>query len=189
MKTNSLKRGLAARQEALQNIKARHLLSCRVSIAALIFIGMMLVSSCQQTSNGQSKVEQKKEQAQAQDTVKPKVSISVNRHYDDKGNLTGFDSTYSSFYTNVHGDTSGLHSFLNDHRLFNGTGMSLFREPFKSPFFNDTLFRFPSVLNPELVQKPDINNHMSMTNKQDSTGTRNHIRENNTEAIHKNDSR
>jgi hypothetical protein len=189
MKTNSPKRDLAARQEAPQNLSSRRLSLYRVLIAAFIFISMMLVTSCQQTSNGQSKVKHKKEQAHVQDTVKPKVSISVNRHYDDKGNLTGFDSTYSSFYSNVKGDTSGLHSLLNDRSLFNGTGMSLFRDPFKSPFLNDTLFHFPSVLNPGLVQKPGNNNHMSMTNKQDSTSTHTHIRKNSTEEAHKNNTR
>src|SRR6266705_2989824 len=44
----------------------------------------------------------------------PKVDIKVNRHYDNEGNIIGYDSTYSSYYSNVPGDTTWVHSPMKD---------------------------------------------------------------------------
>jgi hypothetical protein len=42
--------------------------------------------------------------------IKPKVAIKVNRRFDEKGNLIGFDSTYTSYYSNISGDTAQMDS-------------------------------------------------------------------------------
>lgn len=120
------------------------------------FVLLLLISSCTEKSNGQ----QPGTNLSAQDTIKPKVSIQVNRRYDDKGNLIGLDSTYSSYYSNISGDTSMMDSimkdfdsyFKRDHSLFFNQGMN-------SLFFNDSI-RYPNFFHKDFFQRHyEINDH------------------------------
>jgi hypothetical protein len=112
---------------------------------------LLLISSCTEKSNGQETADRRS--ASAHDSVKPKVSIQVNRRYDDKGNLVGLDSTYSSYYSNVKGDTTKMDSimknfdayFKRDHSLFFNNGMN-------SLFFNDSL-RYPDFFHKDFFQR------------------------------------
>ncbi|MEX2379707.1 MAG: hypothetical protein WD530_03125 [Vicingaceae bacterium] len=95
----------------------------------------LLLSSCQAQ-------EAKKENDKSIDLEKNKqqTNIIVNKEYDDEGNLIRYDSTYSSYYSNIQGDSlmgdSIMKSFRND--LFKHFPMS--RSPFfKSFFFEDSL--------------------------------------------------
>lgn len=58
----------------------------------------------------------------------PKIDSKVTKQYDEKGNLIGYDSTYTEYYSNVEGD-SLLHDslfdrirqqFTNQRRMFGG---------------------------------------------------------------------
>jgi hypothetical protein len=67
----------------------------------------------------------------------PEVKIEVNKQYDDRGNLIGFDSTYTRMYHGQVGDRafmdSVFHEFEPDFRL---------RYPFlEDPGFNDLFFQ------------------------------------------------
>jgi len=62
---------------------------------------------------------------------------------DNKGNVIGFDSTYTSFYSNVDGDTIKMDSLMrNFDRHFNLGKTSFFNRELDSLFFNDSL-RYP----------------------------------------------
>lgn len=99
-----------------------------------MIIGFMLtlfLSSCQAQ-------EAKKENDKRIDLEKnkPQTNIIVNKEYDETGNLIRYDSTYSSYYSNIEGDSlmgdSIMKSFRND--LFKHFPMS------KSPFFESFFF-------------------------------------------------
>jgi hypothetical protein len=112
---------------------------------------LLLIASCTENSKGQQTTE--KSVASAQDSVKPKVSIKVNRRYDDKGNLVGLDSTYSSYYSNIGGDSTKMDSvmrnfdlyFKRDHPLF-------FNQRMNSLFFNDSL-KYPDFFHKDFFQR------------------------------------
>lgn len=72
--------------------------------------------------------------------AKPKVDIKVNRHYDEKGNVIGFDSTYSSYYSSINNDTLKMDSAFRDFdRYFRTQHQALFNKGFNDVFFNDSL--------------------------------------------------
>lgn len=74
----------------------------------LLLIVVMTIFACQQNGKGQSKdnlVLEPNKKIKT-DTLKPNVNIKVNKRFDDKGNMIGYDSTYSSVY--ISGDTIGL---------------------------------------------------------------------------------
>lgn len=99
----------------------------RISLIVLAFI--LILSSC----NGQT-VKEKKE---AIDKNMPKTDIKVNKEYDKDGNLIRYDSTYSSFYSNILNDTIlGDSIFDNFKSQFN---QSYFFS--KKPYFNDFFFQ------------------------------------------------
>jgi hypothetical protein len=142
--------GLFARQKT--NNKIKELLSSiwirlKGSVVLISITGTLLALSSCDRINGQSAdaTDRDKDQAMvASDSLnKPKVNIQVNRHYDDKGNMIGFDSTYSTFYSNVEGDTvkmdSLMHSF--DH-YFDRNHASFFNRQLDPLFFEDSL-RYP----------------------------------------------
>jgi hypothetical protein len=112
----------------------------------LLIAGILLtLSSCQEKTNEQNSTDQKKSHsAVTQDSLhKPQINIKVDKHYDNKGNLTGFDSTYTSFYSNVKGDTVKMDSLMNSFDLyFNRNHSSFFDKQFNTLFFNDSL-RYP----------------------------------------------
>ena len=102
----------------------------------------LIISSCQM--KGQRGEESKKEATAFRDSLnKPKVNIQVNKHYDTKGNVIGFDSTYTSFYSNIDGDTLKMDSLMRSFdRHFNLGKTSFLSRDFDSLFFNDSL-RYP----------------------------------------------
>ena len=142
-------RGLSARQKITKNFS-----NGRFSLHPFwMFVAVALaISSCQ--TNGQHDAESKKETAARLDSLnKPKVNIKVNKHYDDKGNVVGFDSTYTSFYSNIDGDTArmnGLMRSFDSH--FNLGTTSFFGRDFDSLFFKDSL-RYPDFFHNDFFLK------------------------------------
>jgi hypothetical protein len=72
-------------------------------ILGLVFFGL---ASCQS--------QDKKQLGQNKAKNMPHEESIVHRKYDEKGNLIGFDSTYTSYYSNIAGDTIFLDSTLGD---------------------------------------------------------------------------
>ena len=123
--------------------------------AAWIFLvaASLIVTSCHEKSNGQPGKEPLGKNSAADSLYKPKVNIKVNRHYDEKGNVTGFDSTYTSFYSNMDGDTGRMDSLMNRFDLFfNRDHASDFNMNFNSLFFTDSL-RYPDFFHNDFFMK------------------------------------
>jgi len=64
-----------------------------IAIACLAVV--FQISSCQ----GQDEKQKGKEKP----AVNPQTNISVNKEYDESGNLIRYDSTYSYYYSNIEG--------------------------------------------------------------------------------------
>ena len=125
--------GLPARQKADPISK-----KVRLSKTLWIFLASLFVmlSSCHESTKGQDN------EALLQDSLsknKPKVNVKVNRHYDDKGNVIGFDSTYTSYYSNIEGDTGRMDSLMKSFdSYFDKKHSNIFRNELHSLFFNDS---------------------------------------------------
>jgi hypothetical protein len=149
MESISKSGGLSARRRATD--KENFPVPCtsdrikRATICLFIAGILLTLSSCHEKTNEQNSNEQRKSHAAlTQDSLsRPQINIKVDKHYDKKGNLTGFDSTYTSFYSNVRGDTVQMDSLMNSFDLyFNRNHSSFFDKQFNTLFFNDSL-RYP----------------------------------------------
>jgi hypothetical protein len=152
MKTLSEMSGLSARRETIDKRSTK---TSRIGIlCAFMFTTMFLLSSCNEKTKGQSNPEKNNHAAVMNDsTNKPKVNIQVNRRFDDKGNLIGFDSTYSTFYSNIKGDTSRMDSLMSHFdRYFQDNHSSMFNNQFNSLFFDDSL-RYPDFFHNDFFMK------------------------------------
>lgn len=107
----------------------------------LLLVTFILVSSCQDKTSGQTSQIGNDTTSVSNDHMgKPTVDIKVNRHYDSAGNLIGYDSTYSSFYSGVEGDPNRLDSAMHDFDTFFKRHHSRdFDREFNLLFFNDSL--------------------------------------------------
>lgn len=67
---------------------------------------------------------------------KPHEEVTVNRKYDEQGNLIEFDSTYTSYYSTYEGDTLNVNTLLNDFpAFFNKEFLNLHSKNMFNPFF------------------------------------------------------
>jgi len=117
----------------------------RVSWLLAVCLSLLFLTACQdkstaQTNDGKSDRGQVATRHKDDSVKKPKVDIKVNRHFDDKGNMVGFDSTYTSYYSSVEGDTTQMDSMFRDfNTYFKKQHRSLFDDHFNNLFFNDSL--------------------------------------------------
>src|SRR5688572_795856 len=167
MKLPLKRAGLSARRKTSYSVRISE-----SSCLALLLVLPLLLSSCHEKTNGQTADDKQKVASAEADSVKqPKVNIKVNRHYDDKGNVVGFDSTYTSFYSNVQGDTSRMDSLMGSFdKYFNKDYSSIFNNEFNSLFFNDSL-RYPDFFHSDYFMKRyELNDHYfrGMMNRMDS---------------------
>jgi hypothetical protein len=152
---------LAARQKVITFPKD---IPKKFSMWVMIVTLATIVSACHEKTNGQNSGEKKFATTKVDSLDKPKVNVQVNRRYDDKGNLIGFDSTYSSYYSNVQGDTSRMDSLMNNFdRFFESNHSSFFRNQFDPLFFNDSL-RYPDFFHNDFFMKRYELNDMYMRN-------------------------
>jgi hypothetical protein len=70
---------------------------------------------------------------------KPLEEYSVNRKYDEQGNLIEFDSIYTSYYSNIQGDTLALDSIMKNFEIY-------FNDHF-SPVTSDNILDLDSTFN------------------------------------------
>lgn len=117
------------------------------------FILTLFLGSCQAQ-------EAKKESDKSIDLEKnkPQTKIIVNKEYDEAGNLIRYDSTYSSYYSNIEGDSlradSIMKNFKND--LYKQFPMS--QSPFfESFFFEDSLSDYDFYKNDFFRQRYQLN--------------------------------
>lgn len=102
-----------------------------------ICLSLLLLTGC----NAQT--EKSKITSTGKDTAsQPKVSWKVNKQYDDKGNVIGYDSTYTWSYSSSSGKNVPVaaDSVMNSFRLqFNQLFPDMFNNSFGSPVWNDSL--------------------------------------------------
>lgn len=108
----------------------------------------------------------------ADSTNKPRVSVKVNKQYDDKGNIIQFDSTYSYVYSSPKGSMRlGNDSVFSSFRsFFEKNHPSLMDRNINNIFFNDSLFKY-DFFNDDYFQKRfELNEKMfgSMYQQMDS---------------------
>ncbi len=101
-----------------------------------------LLTGC---GNAQSteKQQKKEEKTKAENAVKPKVDIKVNKVFDDKGNLIGYDSTYVWSYSNIQGDSVTVDAdtvFSEFKPLFDEQFKGFAMPGFNNLMFNDSTF-------------------------------------------------
>ena len=153
MNSKPFEGGLSARRKTHHNFHQKFARGIRPLGASLIILSL-LFSSCNEKSNGQDRAEVKQEKLHTQDSAsKPKVNIKVNKHYDDKGNVIGFDSTYTSYYSNVKGDTAQMDSLMHSFdQYFKRDHFSFFNDEFDRMFFRDSL-RYPDFFHKDFFMK------------------------------------
>jgi hypothetical protein len=172
MSASTKRDGLSARQKtSLFANKFRYLPNpFWVFLVAL----SLMVSSCQKSSNGQDKTTSK-DTASVKSSHKPEVNIKVNKHYDDKGNVIGFDSTYTSYYSNIEGDTGRMDTLMRSFdRFFDRNHFRSFGNEFNSLFFNDSL-RYPDFFHDDFfLKRYELNDSYfrDMMNRMDSIKNR-----------------
>jgi hypothetical protein len=105
-----------------------------------ILVIFTLVFSCKEKSDS-GYTNLKDSTALEKDSLfKPKVNIEVNRRFDKKGNVIGFDSTYSTFYSNIRGDTAAMDSAMRRfNTFFQKSNPYFFNNHLNPLFFNDSL--------------------------------------------------
>jgi hypothetical protein len=148
MKSFLEKVALSARREANSGATSDLFRAGSLGITIMLFV--LLLSSCHEKSNGQSA---ELKQHRADSLHKPKVNIKVDRRYDDKGNMIGFDSTYSSYYSNARGDTAKMDSLMGSFdRYFREDHSSFFKQQFDPLFFNDST-RYPDFFHNDFFMR------------------------------------
>jgi hypothetical protein len=89
------------------------------------------------------------------DTANPKTSVTVNKKYDDKGNLLRYDSTYSYSYRSPGGRHATIGAdtlYRHFHSYYLGNYDSLFNKKLGDVFFNDSLYKY-DFLQPDYFSK------------------------------------
>src|SRR4051812_3814635 len=114
MNTTKKHSGLSARQNTINSISLKIAVAKQMLFALLTIATALLLTSCQKNSDGQHHKKETTATNTADRVRKPAVNIKVNKHYDDKGNLVGMDSTYSWYYSNIKGDTARIDSLFHN---------------------------------------------------------------------------
>lgn len=138
MKMNVTTSGLSARRKTIVHNK-------------FFFILMLLLplAACHEPSRGQERADK----ITADSMRKPDIKIKVNKRYDEKGNLVGFDSLYSSYYSTAPGDTPNLDSMMNNFEAyFNRSHSTFFNNRMNSLFFSDTL-QYPDFFHQDFFRQ------------------------------------
>ncbi len=73
----------------------------------------------------------------------PQTNIKVNKEFDKNGNIVKYDSTYSSYYSNIKGDTVLRDSIFGNFKThFNQKYFFSTQPYFNDFFFEDTLLGY-----------------------------------------------
>ena len=98
-------------------------------------------------------------QAQALAADTPQVNVRVNKVYDDQGNLVRYDSTYTSVYNGMGGDSLRMDSLMQQFMgQFNRPdGMGMMGPGMNNLFFNDSLLGFDFFHNDFFRKRMELN--------------------------------
>lgn len=89
----------------------------------------------------------------------PKVNVRVNKVYDDQGNLVRYDSTYTSMYNGMGGDSLRMDSLMQQFLGRFGTqgGMGMMGPGMDNLFFNDSLLGYDFFHDDFFRKRMDLN--------------------------------
>jgi hypothetical protein len=125
----------------------------------LMFMSVLFVvfSGCNgQTQKGNTQqANENKDKITISDSLnKPRVSVKVNKQYDDKGNVIKFDSTYSYYYSGSKGALRSANDsvFSSFRTFFERSHPGLMDRNINNIFFNDSLFKY-DFFNDDYFQK------------------------------------
>jgi hypothetical protein len=119
----------------------------KMKTMAITFGSLLLICSC----SGQPQQQKDKHSGLKPGIVvndsanRPRMNVKVNKHYDSKGNLVKYDSSYTYTYS---GKSQNLQPLANDsifrdfHSYFKGNMDALFDRHNDALFFNDSLFEY-----------------------------------------------
>jgi hypothetical protein len=116
---------------------------------------LLLLATCTISCNAQYNQNEKQQKQITVDANKPKISWKVNKKYDDKGNLIGYDSSYTWTYSAKGGK---VHSIEADSvmaafkKQFNAEFPSFFNKDFGNPVWSDSLF-YKDFIAPDYFMK------------------------------------
>jgi hypothetical protein len=120
------------------------------SLGICMTVLALLLSSCDKDSKGLT-ADLKTNQTDS--VIRPKIDIKVNRRFDEKGNMIGFDSTYTSYYSNISGDTAQMDSLMGSFdRYFRRDHSDFFHNQFDPLFFNDST-RYPDFFHDDFFMR------------------------------------
>jgi hypothetical protein len=121
----------------------------RLSLIALSLL-ITLISCTGQTNKSESR----------SNVNTPKTSINVKKRYDKNGNVIQYDSTYSSFSSNIKGNEQMMDSVFKSFRNNFSEKYFFSNEPFfENFFFNDSLMKKGFFRNDYLFK--NFKNHMA----------------------------
>jgi hypothetical protein len=101
-------------------------------------LAVLAISIALSGCNGQTMSKENKPKTPA-----PQTNIKVNKEYDKNGNLIRFDSSYSSYYSNIKGDSLRKDIIFNNLKsLFNNIYFFSNQPYFKDFFFADSLLKY-----------------------------------------------
>ncbi|MCK0135140.1 hypothetical protein [Arenibacter sp. S6351L] len=92
--------------------------------------GLILVACQAQDDRNKSKVDLAEKNTDSISVNKPKISWKVDKKYDEKGNVIGYDSIYSYSYSNLKNlpKEMNLDSIMNSMKFFSQGNLSFFME-------------------------------------------------------------
>lgn len=112
-------------------------------------LSLLLVTACQ------AQTEKSKKSVQAHTVLQPKVNWNVSKQYDNKGNLIGYDSTYTWMYSGQSGkdiETNMDSLMFTFRRHFNKDFAALFNDKIGESPWNDSLF-YNGFFKPDYLMK------------------------------------
>jgi hypothetical protein len=84
----------------------------------------------------------KKSEKQSKENL-PKTSIKVNKEYDKNGNIIKYDSTYSSYYSNIKDNSNLKDSVMEEFKNHFNQSYFFSNQPFfRNFFFQDSLLMY-----------------------------------------------
>jgi hypothetical protein len=103
------------------------------TIILILTISLTLSSCIGQTKNSEK---QSKENL-------PKTNIKVNKEYDKNGNIIRYDSTYSSYYSNIKDNSNLKDSVMEEFKNHFNQSYFFSNQPFfRNFFFQDSLLMY-----------------------------------------------
>jgi hypothetical protein len=135
------------------------------SLNLILFSFLLMMSSC----NAQNKKDTDKELSlnssegrATQPSAKPDVRFKVNKQFDEKGNLIGYDSTYTYSFSGAGQNDTDMKQIFDDFPSQFDSSMGFFKFPgrfsaprdstYTSPF-NDAYFQKQLEFNDKLMQQ------------------------------------